>query len=157
MTYLAIGLTTVLGLASSASLLAALVSLSLSEMNCEHLSTALGIWSICEYQNSWYTVSVVSSSRPVYMNSSSDLNTSAGTVGSSSLRGAAETAGARLIWVEKYPEQAERAALLQAMGVPDAVTMRSMDRSVTGDEEGQEVRLVWSMVTVTVAVSDWRC
>lgn len=128
-------------------------------MNCEHLSTALGIWSICEYQNSWYTVSVVSSKRPVYINSSRDLNTSAGTVGSSSLRGATETAGARLIWVEKYPEQADRAALLQAMGVPDAVTMRSMDRSVTRvmawDEEGQEERLVWSMVTV--AVSDWRC
>ena len=100
--YLAMGLTTVLGLVSSASVsfLAALASLSLSEMYCEHLSTALGIWSIWEYQNIVYTVSVVSSSRPVYMNSRSALNTPTGTVGSSSLRGAAET-GARHSWVEK--------------------------------------------------------
>ena len=52
--------------------------------------------------------------------------------------------------------------MLQAIGVPEAVTMRSMVRSVTGaiagDEEGQEERLVWSMVTVTESeVREGRC
>ena len=53
-------------------------------------------------------------------------NISGGTEGSSTVGGDVWLAGlSRDSWVEKYPELATRADLLQAMGVPPAVTIRS--------------------------------
>ena len=51
------------------------------------------------------------------------MNISAGTVGRSRL-----LVSLLPIWLEKYPEQATRADLLQGIGVPPAVTIRSMVR-----------------------------
>ena len=59
--------------------------------------------------------------------------TSAGTLGRSRVGGHVEFEESRESWLEKYPEVAARADLLQAIGVPLALTMRSMLREVHGE------------------------
>lgn len=100
-----------------------------------HCKMAAGICNICAYQNSWYTVSVVQSSLPVYMQHNRVRNMSAGTVGR--FKEGAE-AGSKESWVEKYPELDTRVDLLQGMGMPLTVTTMSRVRELMGDQERQE-------------------
>ena len=108
---------------------------SLVDRNCVQCKMAAGICSICAYQNNWYTVSVVQSSLPVYMQPSRVRKMSTGTVGR--FKEGAE-GGNSDSCVEKYPELEMRVFLLHGMGVPLAVTTMSRVREVRGDQGIQE-------------------